>query len=44
MSVLTRARAFQSQKGFQGFHFLKQGNPSLIDQEVNQYQKHFLNG
>ena len=40
---LSDSTIFQSQKGFQGFHFLKQGNPSLIDQEVNQYQKHFLN-
>ena len=40
---LSDSTIFQSQKGFQGFHFLKQGNPSLIDQEVNRYQKHFLN-
>ena len=40
---LSDSTIFQSQKGFQGSHFLKQGNPSLIDQEVNRYQKHFLN-
>ena len=40
---LSDSTIFQSQKGFQGFHFLKQGNPSLIDQEVNRYQNHFLN-
>ena len=40
---LSDSTILQSQKGFQGFHFLKQGNPSLIDQEVNRYQKHFLN-
>jgi len=40
---LSDSTIFQSQKGFQGFHFLKQGNPTLIDQEVNRYQKHFSN-
>jgi hypothetical protein len=40
---LSDSTIFQSQKGFQGFHFLKQGNPSLIDQEVNRYQNHFSN-
>ena len=40
---LSDSTIFQSQKGFQGFHFLKQGNPSLGDQEVNRYQNHFSN-
>ena len=40
---LSDSTILQSQKGFQGFHFLKQGNPSLGDQEVNRYQNHFSN-
>lgn len=40
---LSNSTILQSQKGFQGFHFLKQGNPSLIDQKVNRYQNLFLN-